>query len=287
MLGAAGSRSDGRLAARKSVLARFLMFLTHLQMDSCVATIWDAIPHIPEWILSLNVQPRTAKNYLSALTTVATRISGLTAAELNARFPELPDTQAVLSRAQPFTPVKRAKLANTTDVMTLLEQEPQGRGLLAALMWFAAARFSDLHLLCARHFLLDPRRRRVRVHLFRTKTDQSGLGRFILVQLPTQVFTLLDVSLRGKAPDDRWMNITYPRMYPFLKEQGLTAHSFRRGAINAALDAGVTPEQLMLLTGHKTREALLRYAETLARSDGEAHLRSLKPLLYEWEHARG
>ena len=176
----------------------------------------------------------------------------------------LSDLRASLARAGAGRAVRQAEAATAADVVGIWREAPPEVGLMAAVMWAAALRHADAAGVVATDVLFaddGP----VEITLRRTKTTAfGGPPRVVAFVLPAPVRRALRalVTRRGTGP---LFSVPYRT---FLREvqkarPGMTAHSFRRGAVQAALRGGATDEAVMRLTGHKSLDSLATYAGRL------------------------
>lgn len=194
---------------------------------------------------------------------------------------EWQDVRDILKRS-PQRPLRQATPARRADVRRLLQAVSRSHlALLCVVLWSTAARFSDW----SRPGLLGCGPTPADVHLrsiagtvqiwevrYRvTKTDPTGLTRRLTFRLPTaasRAFARLHRSTPREAPLFNvqpsqlrtWLYALYVRG---TLSRRLTLHSFRRGAVQAALLHMVPGQAVMRVTGHSTLALLARYADTV------------------------
>ena len=245
------------MRARAAVWSRFAAYCR--QSD---ARLTD-VAALQRWAHTLlrEVTTETAARYVSHVVVFNERVFGPVQGPDAAR---LSDLRASLARAGAGRVVKQAEAATAADVVRIWRDASPEVGLMAAVMWAAALRHADAVGVAATDVVFADDRT-VEITLRRTKTTAfGGPPRVVALVLPTQVRRALRVliRMRGTRP---LFNVPYRA---FLKEvqkvrPGLTAHSFRRGAVQAALRSGATDEAVMRLTGHKSLESLATYAGRL------------------------
>jgi len=212
----------------------------------------------------LTVSPQTAARYVSHVTVMNARIFHAPTGPEAAR---IADVRASLARMGAGQECVQAVPATAANVREIWKRAPSDVGLMAALMWAGAFRHADLVSLAPsdiRHVAVDEYDITLRV----TKTTTfSRRPRVVRVTLPPHVSRRLDRALTRSSLD-------LPTYTRFRRELArvcplLTAHSFRRGAVQRAMDHRVGDESVMRLTGHKTLESLSTYAARLPRTWAE------------------
>lgn len=170
----------------------------------------------------------------------------------------LDDARAGLRRLLPDHVVRQAVPA-TLRHMVAVDRLPDTSAVLTArLMWHLAARHADVMELlpqdvtCLQHGLVQVRYRR-------TKTSQVGAVRTVVAIVPKRTWQ----QLEGRLRQGHLGLVPYAALVKALQmvDPALTAHSLRRGAVQALLDARVPTEEVMRLTGHQQEDTLLRYAD--------------------------
>jgi hypothetical protein len=196
------------------------------------------------------------------------------------------DCRDSLRRLLPFHIRKQAHPASRQDVEILLEAgrlTDINKRLRVALMWWALGRWADAsRLWCSDLSPLGKGWWRLRWRL--TKTSQKGTFRLVMIRLPLH----LSVELRTLWAQRMSMS---PRatLFPYLSYQAfmrwmkimrplLSSHSFRRGGIQTALDAGAKDTDVQAVSGHKTVESMLTYADRLGRKAQKSMLRMAEAL---------
>ena len=183
----------------------------------------------------------------------------------------LRDARDALQRLRHLFPARQARPATAREVRALW-RAGQGRaeqhGLIAALLWAAAARFSDVTRLWVGDLVIGAEWVRIRYRI--TKTSQRGVVRVVEVRPAPEVTAALRrwqerrAQLGATAPlftlHLSGFNAWLARVSP-----GLTSRSLRRGAVQAALDAGVDERDVVRLTGHTRVATLLAYADRIGR----------------------
>jgi integrase len=188
------------------------------------------------------------------------------------------DARDAIQRSLPYHTRRQAHPATRADVATLLEScrrtSPTAR-LRVALMWWALARWSDADRLWAKDVVhMGGNWWRIRWRL--TKTSQKGVVRLVTIRLPPQISSELQKLVRSQLLSHKnsplFPPLSYTAFTTWLKTHNkkLTTHSFRRGGIQTALDADVSEKDVMVLSGHKTVESLLTYADRIGRKSTKA-----------------
>lgn len=207
----------------------------------------------------LQCRPHTVARYLSHVTVMNERVFG---PPLGTQAAHLSDLRASLARLGAGAVRSQATPATAADVRAIWQLAPRDVGLISALLWGAAMRFGDLAAVTPSDVHIDGDS--VELTLRRTKTSSfGGPPRTVAFRLPPQALT----ALRGLLDTTRPLLFRTP--YPaFLREvrrvcPHLTAHSFRRGAVQVAMASGAGDADVMRLTGHKSLESLATYAGRL------------------------
>lgn len=215
---------------------------------------------------------RGAKGVAGALATISHLIVGLRRlAADHDTIVALQDARDALQRLRHLFPTKQARPATARQVRSLwvgAQGRAEQHGLVAALLWAAAARFSDVARLFASDVQVGTEWTRIRYRI--TKTSQRGAVRVVEVRLAPEVAAALRQWRRRRAEEGpsaqlftlglRGFNAWLARVTP-----GLTSRSLRRGAVQAALDAGVDERDVVRLTGHTRVATLLTYADRVGR----------------------
>jgi hypothetical protein len=165
-------------------------------------------------------------------------------------------------------------------VEKIFAYDSRGTGLFATVLYFAAARCSDwarTHLLhgpgVTRKDVTRLSRIAWQVRYRATKADPTGTSRTVVVWLPRAVGRSFRRRLKATASNAAVFTETSVEMRTYLascRSRGvfrsrLTGHSFRRGAIRAALMKGASGRAVSHLTGHRSLEMLARYAGIVPR----------------------
>lgn len=173
---------------------------------------------------------------------------------------QIADLQAALVRADAGRVRAKAPPAHHDDLRRLWGSAPPDVALLAAVLWAGAFRHSDLrHVRRADVTAGTDGSFDVLIRLCKT-TTRTGQPRVVSIVLPPPAARALEEALRSPLP---WaLFVPYPRFCHFVSSicPGLTAHSFRRGAVQAAMAAGVEDRAVMRLSGHASRDSLAAYA---------------------------
>jgi integrase len=210
------------------------------------------------------VAPDTAARYVSHVSMMNARIFGEPTGPAAAH---LADTRAMLARLHAGHVCRQAVPATRHDMRSIWRAAPADVRLMAALLWAGAFRHSDVVSLTPAAFRqVTDTEYDITLRVTKT-TTYSGRPRVVRVALPPRVSRRLHQALQRRP----FVLPTYSR---FRREIGricphLTAHSFRRGAVQTAMDNGVSDDAVMRLTGHKSLESLSTYAARLPRTWAE------------------
>lgn len=185
--------------------------------------------------------------------------------------PSVRDFRAKATRAAP--PPMQADFMQLSTVRAIVARLPPERGAFTATMWSSLARPSDWlgspdigrPPVLVRDVSVDVRRGVVLAILWRTKPDTEGVGRRIAFVLPPAPFRWLRHRLATARPTQPLFQVTYEQAKADVRPHQL--RSFRRGSVRAALLAGVSVRAVQVLTGHKSRKTVLRYAGLMAPED--------------------
>jgi hypothetical protein len=162
----------------------------------------------------------------------------------------------------------RAQLATLPEVeaMMLTTENPELIALLG-LMWTAAARLTSIASLRPTDVKMstsDSTSVRLLAMTFREgKTILSTRPYTIHTQIPSRVASAIE-HLQASASTrlfPRTPAAYYKALRPILQRHSLTIKSLRRGALTALAIAGVSPEQLLLLSRHTSRAGLYAYLD--------------------------
>lgn len=206
----------------------------------------------------------TALNALGALAVAIGRV------EWPVHSTTLTDTRAQLSRLLPHHLPRQAASATREQVAALRLQLDPPEADAVTLLWSMAARFSDLDRATLRDVRPVPAGWVVRLRL--TKTSPAGVRGAFAIRLPEPQASALALRKAAAPPDQPLLQTTAARLRRGVSSvcPGLTLHSFRRGAVQALLDAGIPTTEVRRLTGHTSDATLLGYADRLPPSAWEA-----------------
>lgn len=170
----------------------------------------------------------------------------------------LNDARDGLRRLLPDHVVRQAVPATLSHMEAIDNLPASDATFTARLMWHLAARHADVMELLP-HDITCLRRGLVQVRYRRTKTSQVGAVRTVVAILPPRTWQQLQPRLQQES----LRLAPYAALVSVLREidPRLTAHSLRRGAVQALLDAQVPMAEVMRLTGHQQEDTLLRYAD--------------------------
>jgi hypothetical protein len=191
------------------------------------------------------------------------------------------DTRASLSRLLPYVQLRQARPAVASEVRRLEAAEPSGRGLLVRCLWQTAARFSDWSGRLPAESVVPGRGDWFVVNYRRTKSSTRGAARMALFRLPPPAARRLRRLIARTPPCQALFRVSYARMRAWvaLRAPGLSMHSFRRGAVQAMLDAEVPAKEVARLTGHRSMATMYGYAHRLPQSARRAMSRAYAALL--------
>ena len=112
----------------------------------------------------------------------------------------------------------------------------------------------------------------VAIHIWRSKTDQTGKGRVVFIPdgsggiaVNDLVQSWMQVRGEGSGPFfgvcDRTVATIAKRVARIcdLDPSKYSAHSFRAGFVTEAAASGVQPHKIMVQTGHRSMDTLMRY----------------------------
>ena len=205
------------------------------------------------YLASLNVLPSTKARYLSHVEMAYARIRGPRSPRGQLAVQDLRDA---LRRQQQAHPARQARPATREEVEKLFRLDPTGMGLLVATQWATASRYGDLQAVEARD--VEVTDAGALITLRQTKTTNAVGIRTVACVLPSVVRQAL---VQAMAERNRPFEVPYYRYLNFLKreETDLSAHSIRRGAVQAAMRRG-SDKQVMRLTGHMDVKSLAIHA---------------------------
>src|SRR5262249_40203943 len=99
-----------------------------------------------------------------------------------------------------------------------------------------------------------------------TKTDAAARQAwFRYVRVPSRIADFLCRAGRGKEKSGLVFSVTSRQVYNSLRMVGLSLHSLRRGALQAAARAGVPTAALLAMSGHRSADTLQRYLSDVTR----------------------
>lgn len=228
--------------------------------------------------------PDTILNYASRVSVAHRRLCarGLVDPIPPAEASDLADAREIVRRLRPYHSTRQAVPATWTQVRAAAG--PLGRSarsLMIVLMWLLAARHSDLSRVQRRDLRLQGNVVVVRYRL--TKSSQTGAVRSVATLLPDREALALAAHMSRLAPTDLVFTSSWDVIDRALKKvcHALTPHSLRRGAVTRMLDAGMLPADVRLLTGHRSDDSLLKYAERIPAAHAEVMIRSSSVLRQE------
>lgn len=168
------------------------------------------------------------------------------------------DVRGILRREKLVVTQRQAPPAGARDVLSVFALNPGVLGTVAVVQFATASRFGDLQTVEAADVVLEDDT--VLITLRRTKTALSTGTRTVIGCLPPSTLTAVRALLTRRLP----FQCDYRKYVALLKRarSDLTAHSLRRGAIQAAL-RHTTDAKVMRLTGHQSMDAFARYAGVL------------------------
>ena len=212
------------------------------------------------YIMGLNVAPATRLRYLSHVEQAFLRAHGPRSPQAEVAIRDLRDG---LKRLQPDRPPRQAPPITPQEVRTIFAMEPLGLGLTAAIQYAAAARWGDLQAVDVNDITLTSPTT-ITLRLRKTKTSTTVGERTVACVVPTSVGRALRVKMREANHPLRGDYRKYLQLLKSLRPE-LSAHSIRRGAVQAAMRS-VDDGAVMRLTGHTSVATLAKYAGTLPLS---------------------
>lgn len=202
----------------------------------------------------------TRLRYLSHVEVAHRRLYGLRSPLASAKISDLRD---ICKRQQLYDATRQAPPATAADVMRGLEIHPT-LGAVAVVQFATATRFGDLRAVVTDDVSMHADR--LVINLRHTKTSLTTGPRFVVGRIPTRalpnVTELLTIKQPFAIPPHAYAN--------FLRQvrPDLSAHSLRRGAIQAAMRS-TSDRNIMRLTGHRSVESLARYSGVLPKTWAE------------------
>lgn len=252
-----GSEAPSTTAVRVGTWRRFRRFLL------ARGSLPPSVRSLRSWAASLlarDLKPSYISNEMSRVTVVLRARYSVSAADER----RLVNMRAQIDRLKPFFTTRQAYPARRRHVRLIQQLRPHAREtLFVQLLWAAAARPSDLSRLCPRDVSF-PRPLGVQVTFRLTKAQQTGSVRTAIFYLPLSLWLRLRRLVSLSKPSRPFLPIDVPTINNFLRSlplPHLTSYSFRRGAVQAMLDADVPPREVCRLTGHKDTKSLLIYAD--------------------------
>lgn len=258
--GPATAREASTLAARLGVWQRFLRWTQLRRIPVGAAAIRS--------YLAAGIRAGRAPSYmlttLSHLNTGLARLAPVSPSSLL----RLTDARSSIRRLLPFQELHQAVPADTRHVRLLERADPRGLGLLIRCLWHSAGRFSDWSGRLPASSVVPQAKDWFTITYRRTKTSHRGVSRTVMLRLPPSAAHWLRQRLRALPPHAALFRFPYGRVYTFVRHNcpGLTLHSFRRGAVQRMLDAGVPAREVARLTGHTSLATLYGYAHRLPRT---------------------
>jgi integrase len=193
----------------------------------------------------------------------------------------LVDTQQIAERLRPYTTVKKAFPFDPHLLHLFAGPGMDLTDLKLTVMYCAAARFADLTQVRPRDVDVLPST--VQMTMRATKTDKAtSAGRTVEFFLPESACHTLTSHLASLPNDSPVFPASYKVTLKRLQSRAghqFSLHSLRRGAVQAAMRAGVADRDVMRLTGHQSRRALAEYAETLPTTWRAQSLRAASAIL--------
>lgn len=211
-----------------------------------------------------------ANNYISSITTRLREINGvdLSSSPLLRRF-----RRALRRLTLSDIPAKQAAPLPPAQARKLIVSAPSPLGAVILLAVLFAARVGDVLKLRAGDVFLE-NDADIQISPPSSKTFPFGLPRKLLSLLPSCLRAVLSpyvatcppqptrcVSNRPLDRPEMFPNVTTDVVRSYIKEifPQLSAHSIRRGALQALAEAGVPPEDLLLLSLHRSLTGLSKY----------------------------
>ena len=202
---------------------------------------------------NLDVLPATKARYLSHVEMAYARLRGPRSPRAQLQITDLRDA---LKRQNMGHVPRQARPATRKDIVKLFNMEPTGRGLLAAVQFATASRFGDLQ--SVERADIEVTTVGAMMNLRKTKTTLAVGVRTVACALPPPIREALIAAMVERV---RPLEVPYRRYLSFLKQvrTDLSAHSIRRGAVQAAMRTG-RDKEVMRLTGHADIKSLAIYA---------------------------
>lgn len=206
-----------------------------------------------QYLASLDVLPGTKARYLSHVEMAYARLRGPRSPRGQLAIQDLRDS---LKRQQLAHIPRQARPATREEITKLFHLEPTGRGLLAAVQFATASRFGDLQ--AVERADIEMTTSGALITLRKTKTATAVGARTVACVLPGRVRQAL-ISAMGER--NKPFQVSYHQYLNLMKRvsKDLSAHSIRRGAVQAAMRCG-KDKHVMRLTGHTDVKSLATYA---------------------------
>ena len=254
------TRAPGTAAGRVSVWAQYTKYAasTGNIPTSSVTTLRRFIAHL---LLRQRLEPSTIAGYLSHIRVALRRLGRSDVADHAA----VEDAAEQVARLRPFQMKEQATPATPHDVRRLEDADPPGKGLQVRVLWHSAARNSDWAMRVPSRLVAFPAPSWVRVAYRLTKTSTKGAARTVVFRLPMRSWANLRARVALLRPGEAVFKYDYNAINAFMRRvlpgSRLTTRSLRRGAVQAMLDGGINEDEIRRLTGHKSLESLLTYAD--------------------------
>lgn len=269
-MGRPRTRAESTVAHRVATWRAFMAWLRPHSLDvGLTAAAPTDAAEVARWVrgfLASRMADRrwAAPTALNALGAIRISVSRLGWPHEEAAWSDARDQ---LQRLLPFHTRNQASPATAASVARLRALLPKEEADAVTLMWAMAARWSDLARAELRDVEEVPGGGWV-VKLRLTKTTQAGIRGAFAAPIPEPQASALRRRKATASPHEPLIQSTYAETLRRVKEvyPALTLHSFRRGAVQALLDAGVPVDELRRMTGHVTEASLYGYADRLPPS---------------------
>lgn len=230
----------------------------------------------------MNVAPSTKAAYASHIRVAFRRLGEAQEAEHRA----LTDLQEIAERFRPFAKTRKASPIPPQLITEFDHPGMDATDARIVMLYAAAARFADLA-----HVRMEDVQcfgQTVQLRLIATKTTKTSVGRSILCCPLPNTLGWLKRRLETATPSAYLFDSSYAQTSRRLKSrigEQYTLHSLRRGAVQAAMRAGIADRDVMRLTGHQSRRALAEYAEALPLTWRLQCLRAARAIRTAVEHS--
>lgn len=231
--------------------------------------------HIPDWMVTArwawkrasSANPRTLASYISTAAAMAERTSSPMLEGL--RHPVTKDYIKSLSTLAGPPALKRgANPASLDDVRHIVANATMTTARVVAIAWLRAARIADV--LELREGALWWSGGMIAIEQPETKSLLAqGLPRIVMIRCPAWARQVLGPLVTDRPPAgpplERPAMFTTTRarisaeVRRLLPAKGLSAHSFRKGAVGKMATEDVELEDIAALTGHRSKEGLAAY----------------------------